>query len=154
VIVFVAKYFIYLSVAILALFWWRSTKAVKIQLTIRLVVGGIIALVVADIAAHVYYDPRPFVVEHVTPLFAHAADNGFPSDHALFTSFIGFTVWAYSRTWGAALLVIAVAVGVARVAAHVHAPLDIVGSFVFSGLAALATVALTRRRFTRDRSNR
>lgn len=150
VIVFVAKYFIVLSVLIVAWFWLRSNKSTQIKLAVRLVIGGVLALVIAYIAARVYYDPRPFVTEHIKPLFAHAPDNGFPSDHVLFISLLGFTVLAYSRKVGALLLAVALAVGGARMAAHIHSLQDIVGSFAISALAAAVATWITRiRRFRR-----
>jgi undecaprenyl-diphosphatase len=143
IVVFVAQYFLYLGVIVTALFWLRCDRTTKIELLVRLVVGGVLALALANLAAHLYYDPRPFVTEHIKPLFAHAPDNGFPSDHALFTSFLGFSVLMYSRKMGAVLLGIAVAVGAARVAAHVHTPLDIAGSFMISALSALVVERVT-----------
>lgn len=142
IIVFVAKYFLFLSVIITVWFWLKSVRDTKIELAARLILGGVIALALSNLASRVYYDPRPFVTQHVTPLFAHAPDNGFPSDHALFTSFLAFTVLSYSKRVGAVLLVIAVLVGAARVAAHVHHPQDIVGSFVFSAIAAVVAAWL------------
>ncbi|NNN09335.1 MAG: phosphatase PAP2 family protein [Acidimicrobiaceae bacterium] len=147
VIVFVAMYVLYVSVIVTAWFWWRCSRTTQIELFVRLIIGGLLALLLATIGGHLYYDPRPFVTEHITPLFAHAPDNGFPSDHALLTSFLGFSVLPYSKKVGAVLLAIAVAVGAARVAAHVHSPIDIVGSFVFSAAAALTVqrVMMTTR---------
>jgi len=144
VIVFVAKYFLYVSVAIVGIYWLRANTNDKFSLAWKLVAGGILALAMARVSAHFYYDTRPFVAEHVKPLFAHAPDNGFPSDHALLTSFLGFTMLAYSRRTAAGLLLIAVLVGAARVAAHVHSPIDIIGSFVFAGVSAAIIVALDR----------
>ena len=141
---FVAQYFLYLSVAVTVWFWWRRDRATKVELAVRLLVGGVLALALASVAGHLYYDPRPFVTQHVRPLFAHAADNGFPSDHALLTSFLAFSVLWYSRRVGGVLLVNAVVVSAARVAAHVHSPIDIIGSFVFSGVAVLVTDRATR----------
>ena len=143
-IVFVAKYFLYLSVLLVALYWLRSTTSTKIEIGFRLVVGGLIALALAKVGAQLYYSTRPFVSDHVTPLFAHAPDNGFPSDHALLASFLGFTVLGYSRRAGVILLINAVLIGAARVGAHVHHPLDILGSFVFSALAVLVTAMIAR----------
>jgi undecaprenyl-diphosphatase len=137
-IVFVAKYFLYLSFLVTAWFWLKSLRDTKIELGARLIVGGILALALSALASHLYYDPRPFVTQHITPLFAHPADNGFPSDHALFTSFLGFTVLFYSKRVGSFLLAIAIAVGAARVAAHVHHPQDIIGSFVISAMSVIA----------------
>ena len=146
IIVFVAKYFIVLSVFILAWFWLKTTRPTKIELVVRLIIGGVLALVISNISARLYYDPRPFVTEHIKPLFAHAPDNGFPSDHALFTSLIGFTVVAYSKKVGALLLAVAAMVGAARMAAHVHTLQDIVGSFVISAVAAAVAARVSRYR--------
>lgn len=143
-IVFVAKYFLYLSVAIVAVFWLRASKNDKFSLAWKLVAGGILALALARVGAHFYYDTRPFVARHIKPLFAHAPDNGFPSDHALLTSFLGFTVLGYSRRVALVLLLNAVLIGWARVAAHVHSPIDIIGSFVFAGVSAAVIVWIDR----------
>lgn len=143
-IVFVAKYFLYISIAIVGVYWLRASTNDKFSLAWKMVAGGILAIAMAKVGAHFYYDTRPFVAEHIKPLFAHAPDNGFPSDHALLTSFLGFTMLAYSRRVGAVLLLNAVLVGGARVVAHVHSPIDIIGSFVFSGVSALIIVFLDR----------
>ena len=92
------------------------------------------------IGGHLYYDTRPFVREHVAPLFAHAPDNGFPSDHALLTSFLAYSFWRYSKPFALALFVNALLVSAARVAAHVHSPIDIVGSVIFALIGALVVV--------------
>ena len=68
---------------------------------------------------------------------SHAADNGFPSDHALLTAFLGFTMLLYSKRVGIFLLVIALIVSWARVAAHIHNPRDIVGSFVIAAVSVV-----------------
>jgi undecaprenyl-diphosphatase len=157
-IVFVAKYFFLLSILFIAAFWFRSPTSTKIELALRVIVGGAVALLLSQVASALYYDPRPFVVEHITPLIPHAADNGFPSDHALLTSFLAFVVLAYSKRLGSLMLVIALLVGAARVGAHIHHPVDIVGSFVIAAVAAgVVTLFITtdrlsslRRRMSRN----
>lgn len=153
IIVFVAKYFFVINVVVVAIYWLMMPRAVKWRLGCQLLVGGLIALALATIGGHLYYDTRPFVREHVKPLFAHAPDNGFPSDHALLTSFIGFTMLAYSRKIGYSLLFVAVLVGAARVAAHVHSPIDIAGSFVFAAIAAVLMQFLVRWWNTRPKGS-
>jgi len=95
----------------------------------------------AKILSHFYYDPRPFVVSHVIPLFHHAPDNGFPSDHALLTGTLAAGVMPFSAWLAALLWVLAFLVGGARVVAHVHHTIDIVGSFVIA-LVSLGIVRL------------
>jgi undecaprenyl-diphosphatase len=135
VIIFVAKYFVFLSILVAAVFWLRVPTKEKISLGWRVIVGGILAEALAQIAGHLYYDTRPFVSEHIVPLIAHAPDNGFPSDHALLASFLGFVVLRHSRATGLLLLLIAILIGWARVLAHIHHPIDIVGSFAIAAFS-------------------
>lgn len=128
-----------------AVYWLRASRPVKFTLAWQLILGGLIALGLARLGGHFYYDTRPFVRDHVKPLFAHAPDNGFPSDHALLTSFLAFSFWRYSKPFSVALLVNALLVSAARVAAHVHSPIDIVGSFVFALIGAWVVVLIDRR---------
>jgi undecaprenyl-diphosphatase len=153
-ITFVGRYFIFLSILIAVVFWLRLAPREKIALGWRVVVGGLLAQGLAQIASRLYYDTRPFVSEHVVPLIAHAPDNGFPSDHALLASFLGFVVLLYSRTTGLMLLVVALLVGWARVAAHIHHPIDIIGSFAIAALAvAIIQVGAHATRLWRRRSS-
>lgn len=138
VIVFIAQYFFIASIAIAGLVWLRLPTSQKWTLAVTGLAGGVAALGLITLAGMLYYDPRPFVVQHIHPLFAHAADNGFPSDHAALTMFLAVCVLFYSRPWGAALAVNALLVGIARVLAHVHSPLDIIAGFVFAAAAAAA----------------
>jgi undecaprenyl-diphosphatase len=141
---FVGNYFIFLSLAILAVYWLRVKTKEKVSIVWQLLCGGVLALLLSTIASHVYYDTRPFVTEHTVPIIAHAADNGFPSDHALLTAFIGFTIYLHSRAVGGVLLLVAVLVGVARVAARIHHPIDIVGSFVIAALSVVIVQLVAR----------
>jgi undecaprenyl-diphosphatase len=153
VITFVGDYFFILSLLIVALYWLGVKNKEKVAIVVQVLVGGVLALILSTIASSLYYDTRPFVTEHVTPLIAHAADNGFPSDHTLLTAFLGFTILRHSRIVGGSLLLVALLVGVGRVAAHIHHPIDIVGSFVIAALA-VAIVDVASRWWTGARKVR
>ena len=145
----VGEYFFLISVVIVGVYWLRAKMSVKKSLTWQLLAGGVIALLLDVIAGDVFYDPRPFVVHHLVPIIPHAADNGFPSDHAMLTSFLAFTLFLYSRRTGIVLLVNALLVSWARVAAHIHSPLDIAGGFVIAAISvavAYYVATLWRRR--------
>src|SRR5205085_7935625 len=105
--------------------------------------------VTAKVLGHVYYDPRPFVQEHFTPLIPHDADNGFPSDHTLITAGVAAVIYFFNRPWGFALLGLALLVGAARVAAGVHHPVDIVGSIVIAVVVSFSTWFFMSRRMMR-----
>jgi len=141
---FVGEYFVFISIVVVGAYWLLAKTSKKISLAYQLIVGGILAEAMAIIAGHLYYDPRPFVTHHLIPIIPHAADNGFPSDHALLTSFLAFTMFLYSKRVAIVLFVNALLVSWARVAAHIHNPRDIVGSFVFAAVAVVVVRAAAK----------
>jgi len=132
VVIVVAKYFILLSALGALLVWFRLSLPEKKRFIFIAVLAAISSLLLAKIGSKLYIDPRPFVVGHFTPYFAHGADNGFPSDHTLLASFLAFTTWHFSRKAGIILLVIAILIGLSRVIAGVHHLVDVAGSIVFA----------------------
>jgi membrane-associated phospholipid phosphatase len=70
-------------------------------------------------------------------LFLLIQKNGFPSDHTLFASFLAFGAYRYSKKAGYALMAVAILIGWARVAAHVHHAVDVLGSLVITTIAYL-----------------
>ena len=144
--ILIAKYFIVLPfIAAGMVLWQLPNRKLKLQYGIALVAGGVAALLLARLASGLYYDPRPFVVGNFTPLVAHAADNGFPSDHTLLAAFIGWTTLRYSRKYGIVILSLAAIIGLSRVFVGVHHIQDIIGSFIVSGIAVWAVGAILKR---------
>lgn len=140
----IAKYALVLSLAITFYVWLRLPRPKKWELLVWLVLGGAAVLVLIKVGGALYYDPRPFVTQHIAPLFAHPPDNGFPSDHTAASMFAAVCVLFYSRRWGAVLVVISVLIGVARVVAHVHRPVDILAAAAIAVAAALLTRPVAR----------
>jgi undecaprenyl-diphosphatase len=99
-----------------------------------------VALAIAHVVSGIVDRPRPFVTDPGgVHLFArHAADPGFPSDHATAAFAIATALMLRNRAWGAVVLAFAVVLGVGRVAMGVHYPSD-----VLAGAALGALVALT-----------
>lgn len=131
-ITFIAKYFIVLSVFGAFVVWLKLEIRQKKQFIVLAIVGGILTLLLAKIGSHLFYNPRPFVVGHFVPYFAHGNDNGFPSDHTLLAAMLAFVSWRYSKKAGIGLLIIAIIIGLSRVVAGVHHVIDIIGSIVFA----------------------
>lgn len=133
----------------LAIAWWRVSNEKKKQFIVSTIIGGVIAFVLSRIASKLYYDPRPFVTEHVKPLIPHAADNGFPSDHALLTMTLSVATYFFSKKIAGLMMILTFGVGLARVLAKVHSPLDILGGWVFGFIGAVAGYYLMRWLFTK-----
>jgi|GEM_PF-3028025 len=87
---------------------------------------------------------RPYVALSFAPLIDPVHEFSFPSGHVAVLSALAFVAMRVRPAAGAALFAGAVIVGVARVLAGVHWPIDIVGGIVV-GLAAAVIVSLAER---------
>jgi undecaprenyl-diphosphatase len=125
--------------------WWLAARAEKVPLAVQAVVTVVLVAVLVKVAGSLHTDPRPFVTHPgVKPLFAHPADNGFPSDHTALATGVSALVTCYRRLVGAALLVLSALIGVARVLAHVHHWQDIGAGLLIGAVSAAVAVLLWR----------
>lgn len=136
-VVVAGEYLFILVIAGLIFAWIRARRETKLRFLLSAAVAGALAYGLSLLAAHMYFDPRPFVVRGVAPLIAHAADNGFPSDHALLTMTLSATTVFFNRKTAALMALVTVLVGVARVMALVHTPQDIAGAWVLGIVASV-----------------
>jgi undecaprenyl-diphosphatase len=150
-VVFVAQFGIFvLPMAMVVL--WVSARAGLREAIITGCAAAVLAFAAGLLLERTLHRPRPFLELGFAPLFPHADDSSFPSDHVLVgMAFVGPLLW---RAWkpGLVLAAWALVVGFARVAAGVHYPSDVVGS---AGLAlvldGLVWFALPRRLLVRLR---
>jgi membrane-associated phospholipid phosphatase len=154
IIKIVAKYFVLIPVAVNLYIFWRLSPKKRLRMALIVIAGGILALVLAKVGSHLYNDPRPQFKDHSIPLFSHSNDNGFPSDHTLLAAFLGYTALIYSRKAGLGLLAVAVIIGWARVAAHVHHLVDIAGSFIVAVIACGIAKYLVNRFYGAERQSK
>lgn len=134
-IIFCAKYLIFI-VGLAAIVVWAQMKSkTRWQFAVSVIVAAVAALVLSKLAGMFYYHPRPFVVQNIQPLVPHADNNGFPSDHTLLASSLATVIYFYRRQLGVGIFTLAVILGTARVLAHVHWPVDILGGLIL-GIAA------------------
>ena len=146
-IIFAAQYLYLVIMLIAAVHFFLLPKGEKKFFVILEVIALPCIYVASRIVAHFYFDPRPFVVGHFTPLIPHSPDNGFPSDHALLISAVASVMFVYNKKASLVLWVLTLIVGVARVMAGVHHMVDIIGAVTISILlTAIIEYVLKRQR--------
>src|SRR5215208_2230938 len=116
---------------------WRSRNARHGVVAAALSAG--LALTLAKVLSDVIARPRPFVDHpHAAHLFIkHAADYGFPSDHASGAFAIAVALLLRHRRAGLLALAMAVAISVGRVMVGVHYPSDVLAGAVLGTVCAL-----------------
>jgi len=137
-IIFSAKYLIFISVIVFIWFFITQPRDKQKQIFVFTVIALPVIYAAAKLVSLGYYDPRPFVAGHFMPLIPHDPDNGFPSDHTLFTSALAAVVFFYNKKTSLILFAIALLVGATRVLAGVHHPIDVEGSIVIAVAMSLA----------------
>lgn len=142
IIIFCAQYLYLFVVAVIVIAWLRTQKDKRLEFLVAIILAGGIAFILSRIASKTYYDPRPFVTERVKPLIAHAADNGFPSDHALLTGTLTAITYFYNKKVAFVMLILTILIGIARILAKIHSPLDIGAGWLFGIVGAVASYYL------------
>ena len=81
---------LYCMILLFAWFWLRGNYDTKKQI-LKAFIFTSIAILISQCISHVYYHPRPFVMEVGRTLIYHAPNGSFPSDHMLIFSSIAFS---------------------------------------------------------------
>src|SRR5258707_218779 len=110
--IFCAKYLFVLPIIVLIVYVFIKPWAAKKRAVYFAAPSLALAYILAKVAGMLYYDPRPFVVDNFTPLVAHAADNGFPSDHTLLVATLAAIGTYLNWRLGVVLWIIALLVAV------------------------------------------
>ena len=130
--IFIANDLLYCMILLFAWFWLRGNYDTKKQI-LKAFIFTSIAILISQCISHVYYHPRPFVMEVGRTLIYHAPNGSFPSDHMLIFSSIAFSyLFSAQRKLGVFLLVMAWLVAWSRVYLGVHFPLDMLGAFLLA----------------------
>ncbi len=129
--IYTAKYAFVLPVVILGTYFFLQRWPRHLRMALFAIPAGILAYALGKLGSAFYYDPRPFVVGHFTPLIAHAANNGFPSDHTLLAAALASVGMFWDRRLGVVLWLLAILIATARVYVGVHHTVDVVGSMGF-----------------------
>lgn len=138
----IADYAVFLVVLLAG--WALLTKIPKgkrYEAYCRILLAGLTAFLLAKLLAVTYQptDHRPYELLGIVPGASYLDNPGFPSDHALFVTAIALAVWAETRQKGISIVLgcLVVIIGVGRVLALVHTPLDVVAGVVVACVGGL-----------------
>ncbi|MDO8590953.1 MAG: phosphatase PAP2 family protein [bacterium] len=155
IIVFFAKYLAYVLVAtfIFGIIFWRVSRAEKIKAITAAIVSGVLGRVIfVETIRLFYHHPRPFAaLSEVRQLFPETGYS-FPSGHATFFFALSAVVYQYNKKAGIAFFVLSAIMGLARIAAGVHYPLDILAGALLGWFVGLGTCVLVER-FGKNKEN-
>jgi len=127
-----AKYLLFLVILLAVIYFIKQDRNIKKQIVLYGAIALPMIYLLAQIMARLYFDPRPFIAGHFIPLIPHLPDNGFPSDHVLLASALAMVIFYYNCKIGILLWIITLLIGISRVLAGVHHPIDIFGSIIIS----------------------
>ncbi len=131
-IIFCAKYLWALVVALSFFVFVGQNRLRQKQIFFFAAIALSLTFLIALVSGHFYYHPRPFVAQNFMPIIPHKPNNGFPSDHALLGFALSAVVFHYKKSLGVSLAILTILVGWGRIAAGIHSPLDVLGSFVIA----------------------
>ncbi|MDB5204343.1 MAG: undecaprenyl-diphosphatase [Candidatus Taylorbacteria bacterium] len=137
-------YLIVLGVVIAVYHFWRlGQKNIAYGYMLAIISGGV-ARGVASIIRLFYHHPRPPQALHITSLFPETSYS-FPSGHAIFFFALATSVYFINKGWGKILFALSILIGLARIAAGVHWPFDIIGGAVLGVIISIIIQKIWKR---------
>lgn len=117
---------------------------------VRVFMAGVSSYFLAKLAALIWQPTglRPFEEQGVDPGASYLNNPGFPSDHALFATFLTLAVWYVTKNvWLTAIMaLLTTGMVIGRVLALVHTPLDVVGGIAIALIGGLWYFAYGKRK--------
>jgi membrane-associated phospholipid phosphatase len=120
---------------------FKIPKGRRLEAYSRILVAGLTAYLLAKLISS-FYQPsveRPFEIMKAAAGASFLNNPGFPSDHILFASVLTCAVWFETKQKIISLIlaVLVIIVGVGRVLALVHTPIDVIGGIVIALIGSL-----------------
>ena len=137
-ITFFASFLIFILFAGLFVLWVVDGKIKKEQVT-HAFFASFIAWLISETIKIFFPTLRPFLLNGQNPLtLTTPSDGAFPSSHTALAFALGVTIFMHDKKYGSLYLLGAILIGVARVVANVHYPIDILaGAFVGTLVAVI-----------------
>lgn len=132
-IVFLADYLAYLLViaSVISLLLWKTDWVTKKSALLAAVLSTVISRgIFVELIRIVYPHPRPSVTLSSVLQLLTETSSSFPSGHAAFFFALSSVTYHYNRKLGLIVFTASVMMGLARIIAGVHYPLDILGGAI------------------------
>ena len=143
-IVFIASDLPWIIIAVTISYFLFFQKSIKKFLVLCFMVGLPIVLT-QFLKWIIFKHPRPFVgLPDVVKLIDISSFDSFPSGHATVFAAITTAVFIYDRTLGVIFIFATLLIGIARIAAGVHYPLDILTGFVIGFVVSILAYILLK----------
>ncbi len=137
VIYFIAEPFPFLLLAFTCIYFGFIKKGVNSGFLMAVVVG---AWIFAEIFKFLFKVPRPFLaISEVSPLFVFGGYDSLPSGHAVVFSVLATAIFLEDRKSAPYFIIAAVLIGLSRVIAGVHYPIDILIGFIMGCFGVILT---------------
>lgn len=119
---------------------WVIDGRFKKELVFHAIIACLLAWLTSLMLKDIFPSPRPYLTDGAKALvfwIPKIEFGTFPSSHAAASFALSLTIWFHDRKIGYFYLFSSVLIGVARVIANVHYPLDIVGGAVIGIMIAI-----------------
>lgn len=137
ILIFLATFLIWILYAGLIILWFIDGRIRKEQV-IHALVAGAIAWLIAFLIKLLFPTLRPFMINgREVDVLVRPTDSAFPSEHTVLAFSLAVTIFLHDRKVGFWYLLGALTIGISRVLANVHYPIDIVGGALIGTLVAV-----------------
>ncbi len=138
-VTFLASILIWLMFFGLIVLWVVDGK-IKRETVIHALFASLVAWTISEIIKYIFPTLRPFQVQHLIPLTSTVPwDGAFPSGHTALAFALSVTILKHDKKVGILYLIMAGLVGIARIMAHVHYPIDIMGGAILGTVISSLT---------------
>jgi len=128
------------------IFFWLFSNHVTTKTLILVVISGALAWLISEVVKGSFDTFRPYQNYGLEPLtLTIPQDNSFPSTHSSIVFAVSSSLFFKNRKLGLLFIFGAILVGLGRVLAHVHYPLDIFIGFMIGVTTAYLLNILTKK---------
>ena len=119
---------------------WVIDGKIKKETVIHAIFSCLVAYAVTELIKTFFPTLRPFQFNGALPLtLTTPLDGAFPSSHTAVGFALAVTILKHDKKVGVLYLIMAGLVGIARIIAHVHYPVDIIGGAIIGTIISALT---------------